>query len=72
MVSDCMLAEHIFKKFIFWNVHETMNISGLLQSERSSKGFTLTLQEIRSIQDSMNIPTYGFVGVLNVIAEQPS
>ena len=38
-------------EFHFWNVHGIMSTSGLLQ-----KGFTLTLQETRSIHDSMNIP----------------
>ena len=33
-----------------------MNTSGLVQSKWSPKGFTLTLQETRSIHDSMNIP----------------
>ena len=32
-----------------------MNTSGLLQSKWSSKGFMLTLQESRSIHDSVNI-----------------
>ena len=33
-----------------------MNTSGLLQSKWSPKSFTLTLQETRSIHDSMNRP----------------
>ena len=37
-----------------------MNTSGLVQSEWSPKGFTLTLQETRSIHDSMNIPKIEF------------
>ena len=41
-------------EFDFWNVHGTMNTSGLLKSKW--KGFTLNLQETRSIHDSMNIP----------------
>ena len=43
-------------EFNFWNVHGMMNTSGLLQSKWSPKasGFTLTLQETRSIHDSMN------------------
>ena len=32
-----------------------INTPGLLQSKRSRKGFTLTLQETRSIHDSINI-----------------
>ena len=33
---------YLRNEFVFWNVHEIMNTSGLLQSKRS---FTLTLQE---------------------------
>ena len=38
-----------------------MNISGLLQSKWSPKGFTLTLQETRSIHDSMNKSKIEFI-----------
>ena len=60
--TDCLISvlcyigtifkrNHLRNEFNFWNVHGRMNTSGLLQS-----GFTLTLQETRSIHDSMNIP----------------
>ena len=62
-----MLAEHIFKKFIFLNVHGIMNTSGLLQSKRRSKGFTLILQETRSIHDSMNIPKLEFIAYIYIL-----
>ena len=39
-------------KFNFWSVHGIMNTSGLLQS---------TLQETRSIHDSMKIPEIAFI-----------
>ena len=42
--------------FFFWNAHGIMHTSGLLQSKWSPKGFTLSLQETRSIHDSMNMP----------------
>ena len=45
-------SNYLRNEFNFWNVHGIMNTLGILQS----KGFTLTLQETRSIQDSMNIP----------------
>ena len=48
------------KEFNFCNVHGIMNISGLLQS----KGFTLTLQETRSIHDSMNITKMNLLLIL--------
>ena len=35
-----------------------MNISGLLQSKRKALWASLTLQETRSIHDSMNIPKH--------------
>ena len=39
-----------------------MNTSGLLQSKGSpKKGITLTLQETRSINDSMNLPKIEFL-----------
>ena len=48
-------------KFDFWNVHGLMNTSGLLP-----KSFTLTLQETRSIHDSMNIPKIEFIGYIHI------
>ena len=41
-----------------------MNISSLLQSKWSPQGFTLTLQETRSIHDSMNIPKIDFIAYI--------
>ena len=41
-------------ELIFWNVHGIMNTLGLLQSK-------LTLQETRSIHDSMNRPKIEFI-----------
>ena len=46
----------IRNKFDFRNVHGIMNISGLLQSKLSPKGFTLILQETQGIHDSINRP----------------
>ena len=43
---------------MFWNVHDIMNTLGLLQSKREA---TFTLQESRSIRDSMNIPKIEFL-----------
>ena len=43
-------------KFDFWTVHGIMNTLGLLQSKGSPKGFALSLQETRSIYDSINRP----------------
>ena len=40
-----------------------MNTSGLLQC----KGFTLTLQETRSIHDSMNIPKIEFIAYIYIL-----
>ena len=55
----------IFKKLIiFWNVHGIMNSSGLLQS----KGFTLILQDTRSIHDSMNIPKIEFIAYIYILS----
>ena len=38
-----------------------MKTAGILQSKWSLKGFALTLQETRGIQDSMNIPKIEFI-----------
>ena len=47
-----------------------MKTSGLLQSNRSPKGFTLTLQETRSIHDSMNIPKIEFIAYIYILYYQ--
>ena len=44
-----------------------MNISGLLQRKWSPKGFTLTLQETRSIHDSINIPKIEFIAYIYIL-----
>ena len=49
------------------NIHEIMNTSGLLQSKWSLKGFMLTLQESRSIHDSMNIPKTEFAAYIYIL-----
>ena len=47
-----------------------MNTSGLVQSKWSPKGFTLTLQETRSIHDSMNIPKIEFITYIYILYYQ--
>ena len=43
-----------------------MNTSGLLQRKWSPKGLTLTLQETRSIHDSMNRPKIEFIAYIYI------
>ena len=43
-----------------------MNISGLVQSKSSPSGFTLTLQETRSIHDSMNTTKIEFIAYIYI------
>ena len=45
-----------------------MNTSGLVQSS----GFTLTLQETRSIHDSINIPKNEFITYIYILYYQSS
>ena len=47
-----------------------MNTSCLVQSKWSPKGFTLTLQETRSIHDSMNIPNIEFITYIYISYHQ--
>ena len=47
-----------------------MNTSGLVQSKWSPKGFTLTLQETRSIHDSMNILKIEFITYIYILYYQ--
>ena len=54
-------------EFNFWNVHGIMNTSGLLQNKRSLEDFKLTLQETRSIHDSMNRPKLEFIAYINIL-----
>ena len=65
---------YIRNEFNFWNVHGIMNTSGLVQSKLSPKGFTLTLQETRSIHDSMNIefPKIEFITYIYILYYQSS
>ena len=44
-----------------------MNTSGLLQSKWSPKGFTLTLQETRSIHDPMKLPKIEFITYIYIL-----
>ena len=43
-----------------------------MQSKRSPKGFTLNLQETRSIHDSMNIPKIEFISYIYILYYQSS
>ena len=49
-----------------------MNTSGLFQSKWNPKGLTLTLQETRSIHDSMNIPEIEFITHIYILYYQSS
>ena len=49
-----------------------MNTSVLLQSKCSPKAFTLTLQETRSIHDSMNFPKIEFITYIYILYYQSS
>ena len=49
-----------------------MNTSGLVQSKWSPKSFTLTLQETRSIHDSMNLPNIEFITYFYILYYQSS
>ena len=40
---------------------------GLLQSKCNRNSFTLTLQETRSIHDSMNIPKLEFIAYIYIL-----
>ena len=64
------LVKYLRNEFIFWNVHGIMNTSGLVQSKLSR--FTLTLQETRSIHNSMNIPKIEFVTYIYILYYQSS
>ena len=54
-------------EFDFWKVHGIMNASGLLQSKCSLSGFTLTLQETRSVHDSMNRSKNDFIAYIYIL-----
>ena len=49
-----------------------MNTSGLVQSKRRPKGFTLILQETNSFHDSMNIPKIEFITYIYILYHQSS
>ena len=49
-----------------------MNTSGLVQSKWCPKGFTLFLQETRSIHDSMNLPKIEFITYIYILYYQSS
>ena len=53
-IVTCTDLVSLRNEFNFWNVHGIMKTSVLLQSKWSAKALTLTLQETRSIPDSMN------------------
>ena len=62
------MCKFLRNEFYFWNVHGTMNTSGLLQSKWNPMGFfTLTLQETRSIHDSMNISKIEFIFYIYIL-----
>ena len=48
--KECYLRN----EFNFWNVHGILMLR--VSCKESASGFTLTLQETKSIHDSMNIP----------------
>ena len=62
-VTRSLFSNHLRNEFNFWNVHRIMITSGLLQS----LGFTLTLQETRSIHDSMNIPKIELIAYIYIL-----
>ena len=64
--------KYLRNEFDFWKVHGIMNTSGLLQSKCSPKGFTLTLQDTRSIHDSMNLPKIEFIAYIYILYYQSS
>ena len=67
-----IIVFYLRNEFYFWKVHGITNTSGLLQSKWSPKGFTLTLQETRSIHDSINIPKIEFITYIYILYYQPS
>ena len=69
---ETLTIQLLRNEFNFWNVHGIMNTSGLVQSKWSPKGFTLTLQETRSIHDSMNIPKIEFITYIYILYYQSS
>ena len=68
-VSHCCAFSSLYlrNEFDFWKVHGIMNTSGLLQSKWSPKGVMLTLQEARSIHESMNLPKIEFITYIYIL-----
>ena len=56
---------YLRNEFNFWKVHGIMNTSGLAQS-------SLTLQETRSIHDSMNLTKIEFIAYIYILYYQSS
>ena len=63
------ICHYLRNEFDFWKVHGIMNTWGLLQSKW---GFTLTLQDTRSIHDSMNLPKIEFIAYIYILYYQSS
>ena len=61
-------AFHLRNKFDFWNVHGIVNTLSLLQSKGSPKSFMITVQEIRSIHDSINRPKIEFIAYIYILS----
>ena len=53
---------HLGNELDFWNVHGIMNTW-----VACTKGFTLTLQETRSVHDSMNRPNIEFIAYIYIL-----
>ena len=66
------VCSQLRNEFDFWSVHEIMNTSGLVQSKWSPLGFTLTLQDTRSVHDSMNRPKKEFITYIDILYYQTS
>ena len=54
---------HTYVEFIFF-----LLLSAFLENNvTNEKGFTLTLQETRSIHDSMNLPKFEFIAYIHIL-----
>ena len=56
---------YLSNEFNFWNHYGIMSTSGLLQCKWSPN--TLSLQETRSIHDSMNRPKIEFIAYIYIL-----
>ena len=63
---------HLRNEFDFWKVHGILNTSGILQSYREARMASLTLQETRSIHDSINLPKIEFIAYIYILYYQSS